>query len=314
MDSVLTSPAISVLICAHNPDLPRLARVLAALAAQTLPMPAFEVLIIDNGSTPALQRDTIHAPPTLHLRIVPEPRLGLSEARATGFLEAKAPILVLVDDDNGLSPNYLADACAYLDAHADIGALGGPCLPEFDGPIPPFANEFLPLLALRDLGPEIQSVPGQPGQRLDYPLFAPMGAGMVLRTTLAVDWAAAFRRGERKLMDRRGKSLSSAGDNDIVLHLLAKGQGVAYLPALRVTHILSIARLEVDYLRRLNLGIQQSWMQVLRFNGVSPWPPISRLGAWLRIARAYVRYQAWRGPVQRIRFAGAKGHFLGRVP
>lgn len=305
---------ISVVICAHNPALPRLQRVLAALAAQSLPSDAFEVLVIDNGSTPPLRVETMQAPPTLGVRIIVEPKLGLSHARARGFVEASAPVIALVDDDNELSPNYLADACTFLGAHQDIGALGGPCLPEFDGPVPDHAQEFMPLLALRDLGTEVLSIRGDPGQRLAYPLFAPMGAGMVVRTALAQDWAAAFRRGGRQLLDRRGNSLSSAGDNDIILHLLGQGHGVAYLPSLLVTHLLSVKRLEADYLVRLNLGIQQSWMQVLRLHGVSPWPPISRIGALLRIARAWWRHQAWRGPVERIRFAGAKGHFLGRVP
>lgn len=313
MRKVTTQPALSVLICAHNPDLPRLNRVLRALAAQTLPASEFEVLVIDNASTPSLSADALVGAAELDIRIVTEAELGLSHARARGFYEARAQIAVMVDDDNVLCPDYLSVTHTFLDAHPDIGAVGGPCVPEFDGEAPDWSAEFLPLLALRDLGPEPLILPGQPGQRLSYPLFAPMGAGMALRTTLARSWADSFRRGERGLTDRRGQSLSSAGDNDIVLNLLAQGFGVAYLPPLQVTHVLSSKRLEAGYLARLNAGIQQSWMQVLRLHGVCPWPTISRFGAWLRIARAWWRYRAWRGPVERIRFAGAKGHFLGRV-
>jgi cellulose synthase/poly-beta-1,6-N-acetylglucosamine synthase-like glycosyltransferase len=47
---------LSVVICAHNPRPPYLARVLDALAAQTLPKEEWELLLVDNGSEPELRR------------------------------------------------------------------------------------------------------------------------------------------------------------------------------------------------------------------------------------------------------------------
>lgn len=306
-------PRISVVICAHNPDLIRLRRVLTALRQQTLAVELFEVILIDNGSEPPLdQGNTLDA--EFRIRIVAEGRLGLSYARARGFTEAAGNICILVDDDNVLAPDYLASALSFLDQHPDLGLLGGPCRPEFDAEPAAWTREFFPLLALRDLGSEVRTHPGSTDGPRAYPDFSPTGAGMVIRTNLALAWQRRFEHAGTAPSDRRGTQLSSAGDNDIVLHALALGAGLAYLPALEVTHLLPSTRLAPAYLARLNEGIQKSWMQVLRLHGVNPWPAISRFGAWLRIAKCWLTYRAWQGHPERIRFAGAKGHFLGRVP
>ena len=45
---------LTAIIPAHHPHRVRLARTLAALAAQTLPAENWETLLVDNASTPAL--------------------------------------------------------------------------------------------------------------------------------------------------------------------------------------------------------------------------------------------------------------------
>ncbi|MBK8284616.1 MAG: glycosyltransferase family 2 protein [Ahniella sp.] len=271
-------PEISVVICAHNPERTRLKRVLEALSAQDLSHHRFEVLLIDNGSEPTLTKNDLNDLPSLPIKIVPEPRLGLTHARATGFREARGSITVLVDDDNELAFNYLSETRAFLEQRPDIGVIGGPCIPEFDGPIPSWAQEFLPLLALRDLGKEPLIHSGEHGLSHGYPSFSPIGAGMAIRTSLAQHWASNRALDENGLIDRCGSALSSAGDNDIVFSCLRQYAGVAYLPTLRVTHLLSVSRLDPFYLAKLNEGIQRSWQQVLAIHGVSPWQPISASG------------------------------------
>ena len=66
-------------------------------------------------------------------------------------------------------------------------------------------------------------------------------------------------------------------------------------------------------LARLNRGIQKSWMQVLTLHGANPHATLSSAGARLRKLKAWFTYAAWRGPIHRIRWQGACGHFDGRI-
>ncbi len=114
------------------------------------------------------------------------------------------------------------------------------------------------------------------------------------------------------LSDRRGVTLTSGGDNDIVLCGLQAGWHTGYFPRLRLTHLIPSGRLEAAYLARLNRGIQQSWMQVLSLHQANPWPPLSRTGALLRKMKAWFTSRAWSSPAARVRWQGACGHFDGR--
>ena len=305
---------LSVTISAHNPDRERLARTLAGLAAQTLPAKDWETVLVDNASQPALTPATWAdgAPP--NLRIIPEPRLGLTFARRRGMAAAGGQICVLVDDDNVLAPDYLEQVVRLLAAHPRVGALGGRSQPDFAAAPPPWAHEFFPLLALRDLGaaPLIsQGLRPAGAARNEYPLYAPIGAGMALRRTAVERWLAAGA--DSPLPDRRGGELSSGGDNDIVLAIMEAGWEVAYFPELRLTHLIPASRLTPGYLARLNRAIQKSWMQVLSRHQANPWPPLTPAGAALRRGRAWFVHRPWRSPAARIRWQGACGHFDGRV-
>src|SRR5690349_21927962 len=134
---------LAVVICTHNPHAGRLRRTLAGLRAQTLPAAEWETLIVDNASQPALTPAAWGDAAPANLRIVSEPQLGLTAARRRGLSEARAPLCVLVDDDNILAPDYLAQAARLAAAHPRVGAFGGRSVPEFEVPPPDWAREFL---------------------------------------------------------------------------------------------------------------------------------------------------------------------------
>lgn len=308
----VANPKITIIICAHNPNETRLGRVLCALAEQQR-APAFDLLIIDNGSSPPISERILPERLRSCSRIVEEPRLGLTHARARGFRESTGEVLVLVDDDNLLCPDYLRVAVQFLEQHPGIGAIGGPCVPEFEVPPDASLQEFMPLLALRDLGPDVQIAPPFSNGKAIYPPIAPIGAGMVLTRAAVLCWLTRVAQRNAVLPDRRGKDLSSSGDNDIVLCAMAGGYNVAYVPGLQVTHLIPLSRLSAEYLGRLNRGIQKSWMEVLTLHGANPWPPISRFGAQLRKIRSWFKTQPWRSEAASIRWLGQCGHFEGRI-
>ena len=307
------TPLLSVILPAHSPHPGRLARTLAGLASQDLPLPSWELLLIDNASpSPIAVLPDLAA--ALPLRLISEPELGLTPARRRGFGEARAPLCLLVDDDNVLAPAYLSSALRLLAEHPGVVAAGGPSRPEFESPPPVWTTEFHALLALRDLGPKalLATLGRDPATgRNIYPEAAPIGAGLVIRTAAARAWAAE----PSPLSDRRGAALTSAGDNDILLHALLHNSGAAcaYFPELALTHLIPASRLDPAYLARLNRGIQTSWMQVLTLHNANPWPPLSPASARLRQLKAWFTHRAWSSPAAHVRWSGACGHFAGRI-
>lgn len=303
---------ISVIVPAHNPHRERLRRTLAGLKAQGFDADRWECILVDNASNPRIEATQWTDVAPRRFFVVHEPILGLSAARKAGIRAATANRLVLVDDDNVLAPDYLEQVDLLFDEHETLGAVGGRSLPQFESQPAAWVQEFLPLLALRDLGEQTLFARGlgsEANGRNRYPSCAPIGAGMALRRQAVEAWLA----GSGSLTDRRGADLTSAGDNEIVFSVLAEGWTVAYSPNLRLTHLIPVQRLQRSYLARLNRGIQKSWVEVLQRHDASPWPPLSPLGARIRMAKAWFGFAPWRTPAAHVRWQGALGHFEGRI-
>ncbi|MEB3360453.1 MAG: glycosyltransferase [Synechococcales bacterium] len=307
-------PILSVIICTHNPRLDYLTRVLEALQHQTLAMERWELLVIDNASSLPLadQLDLGWHP---RGRLVREERLGLTMARQRGFQEAQADLLVYVDDDNVLAPDYLQQAQHIFDQHPRLGAVGGKVLPEFETPPPAWVRDFYTILALRDFGDSPQITQGDfPTACRHYPATAPAGAGMALRRAAFVQyWQQLAVDPTRLRLGRTGRQLVSGEDNDIVLTLLNQGWDVAYLPQLQLTHLIAAKRLTQSYLARLNYAASQSWVQVLDIHGIRIWPAIPRWSLRLRQGRAWLRLRAWQSPSAYVRWRGACGLLAGQA-
>ncbi|MFO1451974.1 MAG: glycosyltransferase family 2 protein [Opitutaceae bacterium] len=309
----------SVILPTHNPDRERLRRTLAGLRAQTLPATDWETVVVDNASEPPLSAAAWGEVAPGSLRIVREPRRGLTHARIAGLAASRAPVLVFVDDDTVLDPDYLEIGVQFLEHHAEVGALGGRTVPEFSETPPAWLSEFHGLLALRDLGANVRidrpPSAGTDPARSPYPAHAPIGAGLILRRSAGEDWLRSISATplNRILADRTGAELSSGGDNDLVFSVYRSGHAVAYEPRLRLTHLIPGSRLAPQYLGRLNRGIQRSWVQVLARHQACPWPAVATWTVWPRQARAYLRTRAWVSPAHRIRWQGLCGRFEGQA-
>jgi glycosyltransferase involved in cell wall biosynthesis len=312
-----TTIDVSVVIPSHNPDIGRLLETLRGLRGQSLATDRWETLLVDNASTAFPPEKEYAGQAPANLRVMAEPRLGLTSARISGIRAARGATVVLVDDDNVLAPGYLAEVARIFALNERLGAAGGKSLPTFESPPAPWLSEFLPLLAIRDLGDaELLATSFRPegSARNEYPAFAPIGAGMAVRRGAALAWADSVERDpKRRRLDRSGLELVSGGDNDIVMTLLEQGWSVGYFPSLSLRHLIPASRLDVDYLARLNRAIQKSWVQVLTIHDANPWHPIAASTLPLRKLKAWFTRRAWNGPAERIRWRGACGHFEGRA-
>jgi glycosyltransferase involved in cell wall biosynthesis len=308
-------PKVSVLLCTHNPRIELLQETINALAAQSAFDGAWELVIIDNASDPALGgRDDLLLPK--NARIVVEPKLGLTHARRRSFEESSAEILVYVDDDNVLQPDYLATAYAIMKSDSELGAVGGKVLPRYEVQPPAWFAATGISLACRDLGSQTLSASwkhkSQGGRQ--YPDCSPIGAGMVLRRDAYAAYVKETAEDSTRLaLGRRGNDLASGEDNDMVMTLLRDGWTVGYEPELVLQHIIPESRLTKTYLRRYAYSSNRTWVQVLAVHGMTPWSELHPATALLRKARAYVRSRAWRGPVEAIAWASACGLIDGRA-
>ncbi len=317
---------ISVVIPTRSPDPARLERVVEALAGQTLASPQWEVVLVDNGSTPPVSVESLRRIPASVSR-VEESQPGLSRARRKGVAAARGRLLVFVDDDVLLAADYLETAWSIFVRHPALGTAGGRIVPEFSAAPPAWFDEFAGLLALRSPSwPDVtwshlprggvdRQAPSpaafSPGP-VQLPAWLPNGAGLLVRREAAEAWIRfAQAASGPEITDRAGDSLASGGDQDLVLSALRAGWHTGYFSALMVRHLIPPARLQENYLARLNHGIQRSWVHVLHRHGLNPWPPIARWTAPLRKSRAYLRSAAWKSPAHHIRWRGLCGRFDG---
>src|ERR1700756_1303835 len=112
--------SISVVLCTHNPRPDYLRRTLAGIRAQTTPLEKWEFLLIDNASEELLS-DPWNISWHPHARHIREDKLGLINARLRGIEESCGDLLVFVDDDNILAPDFLERAEAILDRYPYLG-------------------------------------------------------------------------------------------------------------------------------------------------------------------------------------------------
>ena len=295
---------LSVIIPTYNPHAGRLKQTLLALQQQTLNLTKWELIIVDNNSTVPVKVDLAWHP---NSRMVTEHNQGLTHARLKGFDTAKSNLLVLVDDDNILAEDYLQNALNIFEANPTLGAIGGKSLPLFEAAPPKWLPAFYGNLALRNLGDK--NITG--AWQNHYPEYAPIGAGMCLRKPAINTYMAKIKTGANVITDRTGNSLSSGGDNDLVLEVLKSGWEVGYFPALTLLHIIPKERMTVAYLARLAGQSNQSWVKLLDSHGINPW---KKVGVWtlpIRKVKAWFTFKVWAGKANYIKWRGYCGMLSG---
>ncbi|MHB8206942.1 glycosyltransferase [Mucilaginibacter sp.] len=297
---------LSVIIPTYNPDPGRLRRTLEALKTQTLPTSLWELVIVDNNSSIdfSAHSNTSWQPGS---RIVREENQGLTFARIRGYAESTGNIILFVDDDNLLAADYLEQTLNIFHEFPGIGAIGGKSLPIFESAEPAWLKSFYGNLALRDLGDEVILSAWDH----TFPHAAPIGAGMAVRRNAFAPYVAGVLNGNSRITDRKGDSLSSGGDNDIVLHILENEWQVGYFPGLQLFHIIPAERANVRYLARLINNTNKSWIQLLESHRINPWKLVADWTVPLRKLKALVTYKPWKNQVNYINWRGACGTFEG---
>ena len=265
---------LSVIICTHNPREDYLHRTLEGLKGQSQPRANWELLLIDNHSDQLLSmRFDLSWHP--NGRIVREEELGLTPARLRGVQESRSELLIFVDDDNVLAPDYLSLAVEISAAHPNLGTWGGQSIPEFEGIPPADCSEIVGCLAIRQFDRDEWG-----NGAITHP---PVGAGMCVRRPVAEAYAKAMDNDPlRRRLDRKGNSLISSGDRDIVQTGLDQGTGTGAFTRLKLVHLIAARRCTGEYLHRLAVNCYASshLMNQLRGGSSSGDPRTFKRRAW----------------------------------
>jgi glycosyltransferase involved in cell wall biosynthesis len=290
-------PELTVAVCSHNPRADFLVRTLAALQAQNLGPERWELLLIDNASTPPLAATWSLAwhPGARHIR---EPELGIAAARMRAMREARSGLLLFVYDDNLLAPDYAELALARATREPALGCFGGQLLPEFETPPPEWTRPWWNYLAIRPLATDRRAT----GPR-DYAALPPT-AGMVVRRRVWSHYLELCARDPRHLsLGVWGTRRVGGEDLDLALCAFDLGLDTGCFAELTLTHLMPPARLTEDYLVRLVEGIAFSGVVLESLRPAPAGFTDSRLG-WLAGLREEVR--AWRLPAREGRFYRAQ--------
>lgn len=306
-------PPLSVCICSHNPNSRDFEQTLTALNKQTLGPESWELLVVDNASQPSLASKIQELANGLPTRIVTEERLGLTHARIRAIFEARGEVLVFVDDDNVLEPDYLAHVIDIFSRFPRMGAIGGQITGRFEVEPPAWLRPFLRYYAVGGAGSE--PIIGHKGQ--PYGPWFPRGAGMAVRADAAREWADQLAADSmRQRLGRIGGALGGGEDIDLVMTILNLGLGAGYFPQLKLTHLIPPKRLKLGYAARLIYQTHLSCDRMEFLQGTRhkprPWPvehlfsmaAFMRAGAWhplgwyLAMQLSRGRYAAWRSIIR----------------
>jgi len=111
----------------------------ALMSLQNLdyPQDKYEIIVVDDGSTDGTEQvveERQTASLNLNIQYCRQAKSGIPAAKNNGIKKAKGDLLVFIDDDCTVEPDWLTNLVRYFDS-PDIGAIGGPDKTPLDTPV-----------------------------------------------------------------------------------------------------------------------------------------------------------------------------------
>ena len=240
------SSGVTVAICCHNSE-NEIVTTLQYLAKQEVAAEiAWEVLLVDNASsdqTIAIAEQTWRSlDEPVPLRILSEPKLGVTHARKTSILQANYPYILMVDDDVWISPNYVNDGYKIMQSNTNIGVLcgwGEPVLGVDD--IPPWLTE--------DIRYSCTPKPAQEGESKKKAVIA-MGS-FIQKSIFVQLYEAGFNTIQES---RKGDGMDGGEDLEMSLMVALLGYEIWESPRLYYKHYIPADRINKPHLEKMSIG------------------------------------------------------------
>ena len=240
---VMAPTGISVVICSYN-GAALLPGVLEHLTRQEAAEGVnWEVILVDNASTDntaQVARQCWPAQTSVPLRVVAEPRLGLSYAKQRGIAESCYEFVAFLDDDSWLSPQWVRTALEVCLEHPEAGAVRGVMELVCERTAPRWLNAYEGWFGVWPNFSQACDVTEAPGGLC--------GDGMILRKSA---WRDLQAKGFQFILTgNRGNVLNGGEDEELSLALRLAGWRLWYDPRLRLRQFLTAEKVNWYHLRR----------------------------------------------------------------
>lgn len=253
---------IDVFVCTYNPNRDYLKQTVDAILVQTLDASEWTFTIIDNNSKSAVgEIDFIKEQ---KIKVIVEREQGLTAARRCATDSSTAEVLVFVDDDNILDPDYLVQVKKIFTNPA-IGIVSGNIEPVYEQQPQAWFNDIEGMIAVRRVKGDVLLI----NQQQVYNELFPIGAGMCVRRSLIHDYYYKHLNAENYIEGRKANDLSSAEDIDLDFYALSAGYKIGLSPALKSLHLIPSGRVQIAYILKLASSsfhstylVNQKWSKV----------------------------------------------------
>lgn len=248
---------VSIIICTYNPERHVFSRCLHSVQRLERGGLLVEILIIDNNSTspivlyPYVQEFLKSCP---NSRIIIEKEQGLTYARKCGVTNSVGGIIIFFDDDNEVDVAYLTEVVPLFKKSENI-VIWGPGKVTVDFlDIPPkwVRKDFVKLFQEKS----VQQITY--GCTVGYYDWTVNGTGMSIRREIISNFFD--EHANSSITDRKGNSLSSGGDTQIVWYAIKNGLASGVSPTLVINHMISNKRCSLAYILRLQYSLANSYL------------------------------------------------------
>lgn len=239
---------VSLIIATYNGG-SRVSKTLHSLIKQTLPKEFWDVVVVDNNSTDntsEVVKTFISENKDINIKLVFEPKQGLSNARNCGIANSKGEYLVFVDDDELLGEELLRTYFDYFDTRPFSVAAGGKILPVYETTKPKWLSFVTERAVASTVDHGKKEKPFPKGSYF-------IGGNMGIRRS-AIELCGEFDPS----LGRMGNTLLGGEEKDMYNRLLTLNQEIGYLPGAVIYHIIPPQRLTKEHLITLAFKIGQS--------------------------------------------------------
>lgn len=239
------APRFSVIFCTYNRE-KYIFKAMESVALQSYPHEKYEIVLVNNNSTDKTE-ELCNAfqekYPNISFNYCIERQQGLSYARNRGIKESRGELLVYVDDDATVFPDYLQSYDDFFQQHLKELAAGGPIIPHYEVSPPKWISHYTEVLLTGYLNNGNEVVPFKFGKY-------PGGGNACYRAEVFREFG--FFNVE---LGRKGKGLIGAEEKDFFARLLSKGKKIWYVPGAGIYHYIPEQKLTEDHFRRLTYSI-----------------------------------------------------------
>lgn len=261
MVSIDSMKGFSIIICAYNPKKEILERLFNAILKFESSSCEYEVIIIDNNSSPSLEQFEYvkyFLKSCLTSKIILEKEPGLTSARIAGIKAAKFDWLIFFDDDNEPAENYLLQANLLIEKYPKVGAWGpGKLNVNYIN-----QSETTFLKKVKWLFQE-RSYEGTffDNNMVEGSEYYPYGTGMIVKNDVLSAYVKNVKSGKYTMSDRKGKSLMSAGDIQILFTCLQMGYYAGSSSLLQLSHLIDTSKANPKYAAKLVYALNSSQLK-----------------------------------------------------